>query len=168
MSRIGAFGVAACGEEQESEVVEGEPIELGDLLFNVQLTRFLNIDDREDAEYLEGQPPPPSGKTYLGVFMEVENEGDDPVELPTAEQMTVVDTTDQKFKPIETDTVFGFDFGETIEGGEDIPLDDTAAASGPIQGQVVIFLVDQSVSENRPLELELEADGEEGVIELDI
>jgi hypothetical protein len=163
-----ALGATACGEEHESEVVEGEPIELGDLLFNVQLTRFLNIADREDAEYLEDLKPPPNGKAYLGVFMEVENEGDEDAQLPTAEQMTVLDTTGQTYKPIETETVFGFDFGQTVPAGEAIPLPDTAVASGPIQGQIIIFLVDQSVSENRPLELELEAEGEHGIIELDI
>lgn len=162
------LGVAACGEEHESEVVEGEPIELGNLLLNVQLTRFLNPSDREDSEYLEGLPEPPPGKAYLGVFIEAENEGDEDVNLPTAEQMTVIDTTDQEYDPVESDSVFAFDFGETIPPDEAIPLPDTAAASGPIQGQVALFLVDQGVSENRPLELELSADGADGVIELDI
>lgn len=161
-------GAAGCGEEHESEVVEGEPIELGDLHLNVQLTRFLNPSDREDSEYLEGQPPPPPGEAYLGVFIEAENEGDEDVTLPTAEQMKVVDTTGTEYDPVESDSVFAFDFGATVPPGEEIPLPDTAAASGPIQGQVVLFLVDQGVSENRPLELELSADGESGVVELDI
>ena len=46
---------------RRSDVVEGEPLELGDLQYNVQLTRFLNPDDTEDAEYLVGQPPPTPG-----------------------------------------------------------------------------------------------------------
>ena len=163
-----ALGVAACGEENHSEVVEGEPIELGDLRFNVQLTRFLNKADREDAEYLEDLPEPDPDTSYLGVFLEVENEGDEPVRLPTAEQMEIRDTTDTVYHPIETDTVFGFSFGEELEDGESVPLEDTASASGPIQGQVIVFLVSDDVSENRPLELEIEADGEEGIVELDI
>ena len=76
--------------------------------------------------------------------------------------------TGQVYDPIETETVFGFDFGEVLEAGDEVPLDDTAAASGPIQGQVLVFLVDQGVSENRPLELEIDADGDKGVVELDI
>ena len=163
-----ALGLAACGAEHESEVDEGEPLELGDLHLNVQLTRFLNPTDREDAEYLEGLPQTPPGEAYLGVFIEAENEGDEDVTLPTAEQMKVIDTTGQEYDPVESDSVFGFDFGETLPPGEAIPLPDTAAASGPIKGQVALFLVDQGVSENRPLELELSADGADGVIELDI
>ena len=48
-------GRAEAGEP--AEVVEGEPLELGELDYNVQITRFLNPDDAEDAEYLVGQPP---------------------------------------------------------------------------------------------------------------
>jgi hypothetical protein len=163
-----ALGIAACGEEHETEVVEGEPIELGDLHFNVQLTRFLNTADREDAEYLEDLPAPKPNTSYLGVFIEVENEGDDAATLPTAEGMEIEDTTGAIYHPIETETVFGFPFGEELEGGEEIPLSDTASASGPIQGSVIAFLVSDDVSENRPLELEINAGGETGLIELDI
>ena len=112
--------------------------------------------------------PSPPGEAYLGVFIEAENEGDEDVTLPTAEQMKVIDTTGQEFEPVESESVFAFDFGESLPPGEEILLPDTAAASGPIEGPVALFLVDQGVSENRPLELELSADGADGVIELDI
>ncbi len=164
-----ALGAAACGSDEESgHVVEGEPIELGDLLFNVQLTRFLNPADVEDSEYLEGLPAPPLGEDYLGVFMEVENEGDGPAPMPSASEMKVVDTTGEEFDPIETDTVFAFPFGIEVESGGQVPIEDTAAASGPVQGSLVLFLLTTEAAENRPLELELSADGHDGVVELDI
>ena len=161
--------VAACGgEQQESHVVEGEPIELGELRINVQLTRFMNPALPDDGEYLVGQPPPPPGKDYLAVFMGIENEGDDPVRLPTAEQLEIVDTTDAVFHPIESESPFALPLGEPVPGGGEIPATDTAAASGPIQGSFVLFLLDEAAAENRPLELEIEADGEKGTVELDI
>ena len=172
-----AFGAVACGEEGETTtvdgkelafVVEGEPLELGDLRFNVQLTRFLNPNDTEDAEYLEGLPDPSAGQDYLAVFMEVENEGDEDLQLPSAVEMEIEDTTDKVFDPIETDSLFALDLGATIEAGGRQPEPNTAAASGPVQGSIVLFLVDREVSENRPLELKILADGEEGLIELDI
>jgi hypothetical protein len=172
-----ALGLTACGAEEETEevdghevpfVVEGEPIELGEMRVNVQLTRFLNPNNIEDAQYLEGLPPPPADKDYLGVFLEAENEGDDPAKLPTLEELTVTDTTGQEFKPSESDTVFALEFGAEVEAHGEIPVAESAAASGPVQGSLVIFLVDTGVSENRPLELDLTADGEEGIIELDI
>jgi len=167
-----AVAVGACGEEHKTDVVEGEPLELGDLHFNVSLTRFLNPNDTEDAEYLAGQKPPTGGKVFLGVFMSVKNEGDDDVTLPTAEQMEVTDTTSDQtgtsYHAIDTDNVFGFPYGETLGADEEVPGGDSAAANGPTNGAVIIFLVDQGVSENRPLELAISADGEEGKIELDI
>jgi hypothetical protein len=171
------LGAAACGTEEETElvdgkevafVVEGEPIELGDLRFNVQITRFLNPNDTEDSEYLEGLPEPPSGKDYLAVFMEIENEGDEDLRLPNAEEMEILDTTGAVYEPVEAESLFGLDLGGVIPAGETAPATDSAAASGPVQGAFVLFLVDTAVSENRPLELEILADGEEGVIELDI
>ena len=164
------IGVAgACGgEEEESHVVEGEPIELGDLRINVQITRFLNPALPDDGEYLEGQAPPSAGKDYLAVFMEIENESGDATRLPTAEQIEIVDTTGAVFHPIESESPFALPLGEEIPGDSEIPADDTAASSGPIQGSFVLFQLDEGASENRPLELELEADGEKGTVELDI
>jgi hypothetical protein len=171
------LGAAACGTEGETEevdghevpfVVEGEPIELGDLRINVQLTRFLNPNDVEDAQYLEGLPPPPSDKDYLGVFLEAENEGDDPAKLPDGSELTVTDTTGKEFEPAESDTVFALELGTEVEGNGEVPAAESAAANGPTQGSLVIFLVDTGVSENRPLEMDLTADGEQGIIELDI
>ena len=170
-------GVAACGAEEETQlvdgeeihaVVEGEPIELGDLRFNVALTRFLNPKDTSDAEYLRGLPPPPLGQDYLAVFMKVENEGDEDLRLPGEQDVRVEDTTGAEYEPIELDPVFGLDLGGVIEAHGEAPVDNTAAASGPVQGAIVLFLVDQDVSNNRPLDLILLADGEEGLVTLDI
>jgi hypothetical protein len=163
-----ALFAAGCGEEETSHVVEGEPLELGDLHVNVQLTRFLNPDDAEDSEYLEGQELPPPGENYLAVFMEVENEGDETLQLPTAEEIEVEDTTGEVFHPVESDTVFALDLGAEVPAGETIPGDDTAAAEGPVQGAIVIFLLTRAAEENRPLEMHLEANGEEGTVELDL
>lgn len=160
---------AGCGEEHESEVVEGEPIELGEIQFNVQITRFLNPDDREDREYVEGQRvPPPAGQAYLAVFIEVDNEGDEEAALPSAEELTVVDTTGATYSPLPNDNIFALDLGGTLGGHQELPEDDTAAAAGPTQGSIVLFLVPQGIGANRPLELELTSGGEEGKIELDI
>ena len=37
---VAALLVVGCGEEEGLDVAEGEPVELGELLYNVQLTRF--------------------------------------------------------------------------------------------------------------------------------
>lgn len=163
-----ALGASACGSEEEDLVVEGEPIELGDLRFNVQLTRLLNPTDAEDSEYLRGVPQPPPEQDYLAVFMEVDNEGDEPTRLPAASDIEVRDSLGTAFEPVETESLFALELGAPIEAGGQAPAEDTAARSGPVQGAFVLFLIDQQAPENRPLELEIEADGEHGTIELDI
>ena len=72
--------VAGCGEDEDkTEVPEGEPLELGEVEYNVQLTRFLNPSDREDGQYLQGQqvPPPSPEDSNLGDFIEEDNNGDE-------------------------------------------------------------------------------------------
>jgi len=163
------IGAAGCGEDVKKDVVEGEPLELGDLKFNVQITRFLNPSDREDGAYLEGQQvPPPAGQEYLGVFIEIDNEGSEVARLPTAADLSVVDTTGQAYEALESDTHFALDLGGNIDAHSEVPAPDTPAASGPAQGSIVLFLVTSNIGENRPLELEISRRGEDGTIELDI
>jgi hypothetical protein len=50
-----------------------------------------------------------------------------------------------------------------------VPTIDSAAASGPIKGSMLLYLVDEQATENRPLELEIPGpDGETGTVALDL
>jgi hypothetical protein len=162
---------AGCGEEEhKSEVVEGEHLELGEVTYNVQITRFLNPSDPEDGQYLQGQqvPPPKPEDSYLAVFIEVENEGDEEATLPAEADLDVVDTTEQTYPPLAPTNIFMLDLGGKVGAGEGLPEPDTAAASGSTEGLIILFLVPAKIGANRPLELEIGAGGEEGKIELDI
>jgi hypothetical protein len=161
-----AAGIAACGHEEELDVKEGEPVELGELLYSVQITRFLNPDTTEDATYLEGLEAPPRGSQYLGVFMRVENEGSEPETI--ADHLTVTDIRGNEFEVIETESPFALELGATIEGEGELPEPGSPAASGPIKGGMVLFLIPDSSAEDRPLELEIPGDGESGRVELDL
>ena len=78
-----ALGLAACGHESDSkEVAEGHPVKVGELEYNVTFSRFLNPNDNEDVAYLVGQPEPPEGSSYFGVFFEIKNESEEPQPLP--------------------------------------------------------------------------------------
>jgi hypothetical protein len=166
---LALVGAVGCGNDLGKEAEEGVPIQLGDLKFNVQETRFLNPAQPDDQEYLAGQqlPTPPS-KAYLGVFLTVHNQGDHVDTLPTNSEMSIVDTTGAAYQSIPSHTDFAAPLGTQIAAGGDIPIPDTAAASGPTQGAIVLFLVDQGITENRPLKLEIEHQGETGEITLDI
>ena len=88
--------LSGCETNPESDlsVEEGQPMKLGDLLYNVQFSRFLNPRDPEDKAYLAGQPPPPNNKLYLGVFMLIENEADTAQDVPADFKVCLLYTSD--------------------------------------------------------------------------
>jgi hypothetical protein len=171
-----AAGLVACGEEDpagvggtsvvHAEAVEGEPLELGELGYNVGITRFLNPDDLEDAEYLVGLPDPEPATAYLGVFMTIENESD--VARPSASNYLVSDTTGAEFEPVESESPYALDIGAEVPAEGELPLPNTTAQTGPNHGSMLVFLVDDTVSDNRPLVLEVEGFEGDGEIILDI
>src|ERR687885_2615986 len=72
-------------------VFEGTPVRLGNLQYNVEISRYLNPSDPEDAAYLRGAPPLRPNEDYLGVFLQVDNESSTTKQgLPTRYQ--VIDT----------------------------------------------------------------------------
>jgi hypothetical protein len=146
---------------------EGEAMQLGDLLYNVQITRFLNPSDGEDKAYLAGQPPPPNDKFYLGVFMQIINQSDTTQQVPT--DFRVVDTAGAEFKPLPSRSLFALDLGGKVPANTELPEPETTAANGPIQGAMVLFLIDRSAVEDRPLTLHIPSStGQVGRVELDI
>jgi hypothetical protein len=141
-------------------------VAVGELQYNVQITRFLNPKDDEDAEYLVGQPPAPEGKLYLGVFLVIENPTGE--SQPSATGYTVSDTLENKYEPIESESPYALDIGQDVPGDTQLPLPDTTPYAGFNKGSLLIFEVDEAVSENRPLRLEIEGAGESGDVTLDI
>jgi hypothetical protein len=163
-----AAGVSACGyESHEKEVVEGEPVELGELSFNVTFSRYLNPNDTEDSAYLVGQPEAPEGSTYFGVFFEVQNESEEPQTLPSTLKITDADHND--FEVLPSESLYALQLGGEVEAEEQVPVLDSTADLGPIEGLVAIFLLPESANENRPLTLHIPgADGENGEVTLDL
>jgi hypothetical protein len=165
-----ALGLVAggCGSDtNETSVKEGEPVELAGVSYNVSISRFLNPADPEDRAYLEGQKPLPNDQQWFGVFMQVHNDGDTAQAVPS--DFVVRDTQGNKFEPVPSDSVFALDLGGEIGPGADLPEPETAAAGGPIEGAMVLFLIDEGTIENRPLTLDIpSSSGEVGEVELDI
>ena len=161
--------LSGCETSPESDlsVEEGQPMKLGDLLYNVQISRFLNPRDPEDEAYLAGQPPPPNNKLYLGVFMLIENEADTAQDVPA--DFKVVDTEGTEFTPIPSNSLFALELGGKVPGDEQLPEPESTAANGPIQGAMVLFMIDEATTEDRPLTLDIPSSaGSAGEVELDI
>src|SRR5262245_33194589 len=168
LALLGA-GAAGCGEGHDTSVEEGVPLKLGDLEYNVQLTRFLNPAAREDSLYIQGQQvPPPVDKDFLAVFLTIRNTGGESLPIPAAEGFELVDTTDAVYHPLVSHTDFALPLGGVVPPHDIVPLPNSAGASGPVQGSVLLFEVNKGINENRPLELEITSGDEQGSIELDI
>src|SRR5215208_3392765 len=127
MQRVSGFttrfvGVLLSGcntdPENASEVIEGQGIKLGDLLYNVQITRILNPNDPEDKAYLTGQQQLSGDEYYLGVFMRVDNEGSASAQV--ASDFKVIDTVGTTFEPLPSDSLFALKLGDTIHGGDEL------------------------------------------------
>jgi hypothetical protein len=69
---------------------------------------------------------------------------------------------------VETESPYALQPGAELGPDDELPAPDTPAASGPIKGSMVLFLVPDSVAENRPLELEIPSSAGDGKVELDI
>ncbi len=171
---VAASGVAlsACMPEEHGEdgvevVIEGEPVKLGPLEFNVLFTRPLNRFDVEDRYYLSDQPPPAVGSTYIGVFIRIKNKDSDVAhEIPGS--FEIIDTRDDTFESIPSKSIFAVPVGEEIEPGQQIPEIDSPPQVGPIQASLLLFEVPDEVLENRPVRLELEYEGEKAEVDLDL
>jgi hypothetical protein len=160
---IAAFALVACGWSSDSkDVSEGEPVTLGELQYNVIFSRFLNPRDNEDSAYLEGQPEVPAGHSYFGVFLEVQNESEEPQTL--ADSFTITDAGNQAFEAIDSESLYALPFGGQVESQEQIPVLDSTPQQGPIEGSLVLFELPASASENRPLTLSIP--GPEGPAEV--
>src|SRR3954447_22381362 len=162
-----AAGVSACGYSSNSKQTnEGEPLQLGELEYNVTFSRYLNPNDSEDQAYLEGQKEAPEGESYFGVFFEVQNKSDEPQTLPST--LTITDAEDNEYEVLPSDSIFALPFEATVEAEEQIPVLDTAPQQGPIEGSVAIFVLPEEASENRPLTLHIEGAEEKGEVTLDL
>ncbi len=160
--------IVACGYESDAkQVAEGEPVKVGDLQYNVVFSRYLNPNDNEDSAYLAGQPAPQPETTYFGVFMEVQNETEDSQALP--ESFTIEDADHQTLESLDSESPYAFPLGGEVEDHEQIPILDSTAQQGPIEGALILFLLPDDASQNRPLVLQIKnPQGETGEVTLDL
>jgi hypothetical protein len=161
----GTFAVAGCGQSEESAANssssasgEGTYLELDGLKYQVQMSRYLNPHDAEDAAYLRGLP---SGSTlgsneiWFGVFMRVEN---DPSKTGhSTGEYVITDTENDSFRPVPLDAKRN-DFvyrPQTLQPTTILPSANSIAGQGVIQGSLLLFKLNESDLQNRPLTLRI-------------
>jgi hypothetical protein len=145
---------------------EGLAIEMGGVDYNVFITRQLNPEITPDDAYVAEDPPP--GETLYGVFIQVCNVSDD--QRTPADEFVVLDNQGNRFEPEELpeDNQFAYQ-AVPLDPEECIPEAGSVAQLGPTAGSMLLFQLPLQTTENRPLELEVEGEGDEHLtFELDI
>jgi hypothetical protein len=172
-----ALFASGCGGEHEPITVahtEGIYLDLDELKYQVQMSRYINPSDAEDRDYLSGLPEgteqPAADETWFGVFMRVQNETDEPI--MAASSYEIEDTQENVYRPVELDpevNVFAYEATEVLPRGV-LPQPDSAAGHGFIKGSLLLFKVKVDSLQNRPLELRISGGGgdAEGVVDLDV
>jgi hypothetical protein len=162
------LGVTACGyESHETKVPEGHAVELGELSYIVTFSRYLNPNDTEDSAYLVGQEEAPPGYTYFGVFFEIQNESEEPQTLP--DSLKITDADHNEFEALPSESLYALELGGEVEEQEQIPVLDSTAQLGPIEGALALFLLPESANEARPLILHVPGpDGKNAEVTLDL
>ena len=171
-----ALLASGCGGEHQPITqadTEGIYLELDELKYQVQMSRYMNADDVEDRDYLiglgEATAQPAEDETWFGVFMRVENVTDEPI--MSANEFEIHDTQDNVYRPIALDrdvNPFAYEATE-VPPHSKLPLPDSAADQTAIKGNLLLFRVKTASLQNRPLELRFRrGSGTEAVVDLDI
>jgi hypothetical protein len=159
LALLSVVGLSACGDQKEPGVDEpareGLAIDVGGINYNVYLTRELNLKITPDKAYYHGKPAA-RGHALYGVFIKTCNEGTKP--LKTASSFLVEDNQGNEFEPIELAKDNAFAYQPRILGeGDCIPESGSVAQLGPTDASMLLFDFPLKNTENRPLELKIEA-----------
>jgi hypothetical protein len=169
--------VAGCGNRVDTRTVgetEGLYLDVDELKYQIQMSRYLNPADIEDRTYLTGLPPdtpqPGGDETWFAIFLRVSNSTDKTI--TPANDFEIVDTQDKRYRPIPLDaSVNPFAFEPNpIPPNSQIPQPDSIASEGVIkQGALLLFKLKTDTLQNRPLELRFRrGSGTTGIVDIDV
>ena len=133
-------------------------LNVGSLVYEVQLSRELNPYNSEDAAYLEGLSPAERklepGQEWFGVFLQVYNNSNR--EYTDASSITISDTQENIYTPIVPGEGNQFAYRAGIVPPKNqIPLPGTVADDDPAEGLVLLYKIEVVSLDNRPLELKI-------------
>ena len=168
--------LAGCGNKLEVRTVgetEGIYVDVGELRYQVQLSRIINPHSQEDRHYLEGLPagtvPPKSDEAWFGVWMRVQNSTRSK-RLSAADEFEIVDTQEHTFTPVELENPFAYQAQE-VPPNTVVPSPNSPAGEGVVQGSLILFKLTTEAIANRPLEFKIqspELPDDIGIVDLDV
>ena len=171
-----ALFAAGCGNKQETVTLgetEGIYLDIDNLKYQIQISRYMNPDDTEDRAYLTGltggSTETGEDETWFGVFIRVQNTTDETI--APANDFVIEDTQEKIYRPVPIDTnVNPFAYKpDPIPPKGLIPAPDSVASETTIQGSLLLFKVKTESLQNRPLEFRFRrGSGTTGIVDLDV
>ena len=169
--------LVGCGNKIDVRTIgetEGLYIDVGELKYQVQISRIINPDDIEDRHYLTGLPagtlPPKADEAWFGVWLRVQNTTSEKT-LQSAEDFEIVDTQENTYEPVALE---GNPFAyapEKLGPNTVLPNSESPPGQGPIQGSLLLFKLTTETLQNRPLEFKIQSPAlpdDVGVVDLDV
>ena len=150
-------GGALVGHEVADSNNDGAYVQAGPMTYQLQISRQLNPYSTEDSQYVRGLPAgyarPTANQLWYGVFLWAKNQTKQP--QVTADNFEIVDTQGNTYRPIKLNPAENpFEWtAQTLQPGDIEPGQDTIAANEFTQGRLLLFKLDSSVYDNRPLTL---------------
>lgn len=171
-----ALGLAACGHTNHPPTTEnnGVYVTAGPVTYQLQVSRLLNQYATEDRQYITGLPGSQtslsSSQQWYGVFLWAKNQTKRT--QTTASNFDIVDTQGKHYYPVAINPALNpyAWTSQSLTPGATVPAPDTTATFGPTQGSLLLFKLDTSVYDNRPLDLEIRGPSRQlwGTISLDL
>lgn len=143
------------GQEVADSNNDGAYVQAQGVTYQLQVSRALNPYAVEDSQYVKGLPPgtarPTGQQLWYGVFLWAKNQYHRPYR--TSDNFEIVDTQGNVYRPLKLNTAenpFAWT-AQTLAPGTTEPGQDTIAATAFNQGKLLLFKLNTSVYDNRPL-----------------
>jgi hypothetical protein len=172
-----ALVAGGCGNKQDTRTIgetEGIYIDVGDLKYQVQISRILNPSDIEDRNYLTQLPagtlPPKADEAWFGVWIRAQNTTSEQ-SFDTAQDFEIVDTQENTFEPIELEENEWAYMPRRLGPNTVLPDSQEPAGQGPVQGSLILFKLTNEALQNRPLEFKIKNPtnpDDVGIVDLDV
>ncbi len=169
LSIVAALALGACGESHtkvSGGTYAGESganapyLDVGPLVYEVQISRELNPYDVEDSSYLVGLTPAQRhlapGQEWFGVFLQVYNNTETPHLAAPGATLKISDTQKNVYIPIQPNATNPFAYrAGVVPAKSRVPAPNTVASFGPTQGALLLYKISVVSLDNRPLTLHL-------------
>ena len=145
------------GHEVGNEVNDGSYIQAGPITYQLEVSRELNPYSVQDAPYVKGLPagfpPPTANQLWYGVFLWAKNQHHKAYR--TSDNFEIVDSQGDVYRPIKLNTALNpwAWTPQLLQKNDTDPGENSVQSEGESQGGLLLFKLDNSVYQNRPLML---------------